>query len=345
MREFFESISIIAEKIKNIEKERQNLANFLKECNLTKKIKKNSLENLRIVAVDGGLVKRSFHGLDIILTKACGVLYEYKNGKLVKVDYYPSANPSPIPEISFNPFSDLEFLWKSGFVRQMTEIKTAIETIKNWKPDLLLLDGSIIPHYSEVPRGNSILSIEYQRLIEAYKNLFKNVGNTLLAGIIKDSRGTRFCDEVRKKVKIPKEFKLILSKTKDSDLLFHILELNERSFTFDYSSSPDFHPILRNFPEFANKIHGFYLRTAEFDRPIRVDFLSSSPEEDADKISSFLLPMCQHSSYGIPSILIEADQRAKLKEGILDLLYQELVGKTGNVSSLFQLRGKQRPFR
>ena len=51
-----------------------------------------------------------------------------------------------------------------------------------------------------------------------------------------------------------------------------------------------------------------------------------------------------HSGYGLPAVLIEADQRAKLSEKDLDMFYFDLVNKIGNVSSLFRMRREMRPF-
>ena len=52
------------------------------------------------------------------------------------------------------------------------EIRSTIEAIEKFKPDLALLDGSIIPHY--IPRpDNPILMEYYTNLIETYKSLFE----------------------------------------------------------------------------------------------------------------------------------------------------------------------------
>ncbi|MEM5855697.1 MAG: hypothetical protein QW472_05285, partial [Candidatus Aenigmatarchaeota archaeon] len=60
--------------------------------------------------------------------------------------YYPEPLPSPIPNVIFDPFSELEFELNSNMQRQMIEVEIATEAIKKFKPDLLLLDGSIVPH-------------------------------------------------------------------------------------------------------------------------------------------------------------------------------------------------------
>jgi hypothetical protein len=143
---------------------------------------------------------------------------------------------------------------------------------------------------------------------------------------------------------MPPDMKIVLTRTKDSNLLSYVLKKGERSLVFPYSSKSSQHPILREF-EAKDKIFTFYLKTVEFDRPIRIDFLGDKGVIDkANFISSVLLKMVGHSNYGIPSVLIEADQRAKLEENELEMFYQDIMNKTGNISSLFEQRRNQRPF-
>ena len=139
--------------------------------------------------------------------------------------------------------------------------------------------------------------------------------------------------------------KLILSKTKDSNLLTYTLNQGERSLVFPYSSNSQQHPILREFEDEKNQVFVFYLKTAEFDRPIRIDFLADKGIVDiANRISAVLLALAGHSSYGMPSILIEADQRAKLSEQDLEMFYYDILNRAGNIASLFEQRRNQRPF-
>lgn len=365
MKELFELTEEFANKIVEIENIRKKVGNFLREISklnlnideeiLEEKIiqmmSKGKLDDLCVAGIDGGLVRHSFHGIDIMLLRAVGVIFYFKNGKIEKVDYWPDSFPSFIPKIVFDPFTDIELELNSNFERQIVEVKNATEVIKNFKPDILLLDGSVVPHYIERPI-NSLLFQTYQNLIEAYLELFKEAqkNKTILAGIVEDSRGTRFCEIVTQKIlskekEIAPDVKLLLNKTIDSNLLTYTLNLGERTFVFKYSSSPERHPILKEFGKIAHSIFSFYLKTAEFDRPIRIDFLGESEFiERANFISSVILALCGHSNYGIPSVLIEADQRARLSEKDLEIFYNDLLAKTGNLAALFLQRREQRPF-
>jgi NurA-like 5'-3' nuclease len=95
----------------------------------------------------------------------------------------------------------------------------------------------------------------------------------------------------------------------------------------------------------SNSFYSFCIKTVEFDRPLRVDFLGFGNELDiVDKISCILMQTSGHSGYGLPSVLIEADQRARLSEKDLDMFYSDLVNRIGNVSTLFKMRREVRPF-
>jgi hypothetical protein len=235
--------------------------------------------------------------------------------------------------------------------RQIAEVNTARETIEKFKPDIIFLNGSVVPHYVEKPVEHSLLYPPYRRMVEVYLKLFESArkNKTILAGVIEDSRGTRFCEIANQKILSESnkpELKILLDRTKDTNLLTYALNLNERSFVFKYSANPEDHPMLREFgQELANLVFSFYLKTAEFDRPIRIDFLSTEKTVDvANKISSLLIATAGHSSYGMPPVLIEADQRAKLSEKDLETFYLDLINKAGNLPGLFNLRRDQRPF-
>jgi len=57
-----------------------------------------------------------------------------------------------------------------------------------------------------------------------------------------------------------------------------------------------------------------------------------------------LIQTSGHAGYGMPAVLIEADQRAKLTENDLEMFYFDLMNRIGNVSTLFKMRREMRPF-
>ena len=367
MQTFQKRLDEIIDKIGYFESRRIKIGKFLREINDSFKIgpseeildekiinpvTENPLNNISILGVDGGIVKHSYHGLDLMLMRSVGTIFEYSDGKLKNVNYYPDSNPLPDPRIILDSFSDIELNSCYNFERQIMEINSTKEAIKKFKPDVALLDGSVIPHY--VPRPDNPVVVEYyQNLIKTYISLFEVAKDmkTILAGVIEDSRGIKFCDILSRTVldqaesDVSKELKLVLEKTKDSNLLYYALEKGERTCVFNYSKNPKVHPILKEFENMGNCFYSFYIKTVDFDRPLRVDFIGSeNVHEIVEKLSCVLLQTSGHSGYGFPSILIEADQRARLTEKDLDMFYSDLINKLGNVSTLFKMRRETRPF-
>jgi len=354
MEHLMPKIREIADKITASEEQRKKLASFLLSADpgkmLSFPVKKVELNKIRIAAVDGGIVKRSLHGFDFVLARGVSVVFSYTWGRVEKVEYYPDKVSSPEPSV-MEALSDMDYAHSSSIIRQRAEIRTAIETVRRFRPDIILLDGSIIPRYQDRPAKTSGVFSGYMELIALYKELFttcKN-NNTLLAGVVEDSRGTRFCDMVKEnvlgKINDPAidDMREILEKSRDTSLLFWFLSEGERTCVFPYSDRPEEHPVLADFGEFTGQLHSFYMKTAKYDRPIRIDFLGD--RETAAKLDSAILSISgHHAGYGLPSVLIEADQVAKLAEQDMDSFYETVMSLTGNLPGVFRLRRDSRPF-
>lgn len=353
MERIIPEVRKIAQRIGDAESKRQKLAEFVREIgpevNLTQKVSPDTLDNVKVVGVDGGLAKKSLHGFDFILTRGVGVCFHYGNGGIKSVDYSPSRFPAPRPFI-LEALTDLDLAHSASIYRQMTEIEAARGCIKKFKPDILLMDGMIAPHYSDRPSRSSAVRNIYESLLTEYGKLYSDAedSGTLLAGVIEDSRGTRFCDMIRRDVlskvshKIIPELGRILECTRDTNLLFWVLERGEMTPPFPYSDRPGEHPVLRDLGERGQQLSSFFLKTAEWDRPVRVDFLQSG---DVTRLASVLLAISgQHSGYGLPAPLIEADSVAKLSDMEMEKFYSQVLNFAGNLPSIMSLRSDQRPF-
>lgn len=317
MKDFIEATEEIARRVIETESKRKNIAEQIrKNQNIFSQVSENNLERIAVAGIDGGIIKKNLHGIDLLLLRTAGVIFYFENGKLKETKYFPQPIPTPVPEVSFDPFSDIEFQLLANMKRQTAEVNTAVQVVENFSPDILLLHGSIVPHYTSKAEG--ILLNTYEEMIEAYNKLFSLSAKTLIAGVVEDSRGKRFCDVISEKVQLNSEQQLLLQRTRDTNILMYVLKTKERTFSFPYAEKNHF--ILKEFPEFSEKISTFYARTAEFDRPVRIDFLGK--EDEAEKISSIILSLVKSSSYGIPSILVEADQRARLSDKDFDIFFQ-----------------------
>jgi len=327
----------IAIKIRKTEEIRKRIGEKIRRMNLIRQINPLELE-LTVAGIDGGVERKSLRSFDLLLLKSIGVVYYYKKSKLSKVEYYPEALPKPEVIIFSKAFSETELDIFVNIQRQKREVETATEVIKKFKPDVLLLDGSVIPHYSYVQSEDSPLYEAYERMIEAYKRLFytsKDYG-CLLAGVIKDSRGSRFSELIASN--FLGEEKEVLEESKDISILDYSLKKCERTIEFDYTDKPEKHPILKEFKEF--RIKSFYFKPSEFDTPVRVDML----EDDAEKVAGLLCRLIPSESYAVPAVLIEADQRARITKEETMKYYTDIVSKVGPINALKEMRRDKRPF-
>ncbi|MBR9682113.1 MAG: DNA double-strand break repair nuclease NurA [Candidatus Aenigmarchaeota archaeon] len=342
MHELLNQLSTIANRIKNVEGDREKLGKFIKdmketikfdcpevaETTLTVKVDSVNLSGMKVIGIDGGLSQHEYHGMDMILTRAVAAIFNYSDGKL-EVDYYPSPIVSPKLTIITDPYDDTDFSKSASLERQKTEIELALEVFNKFNPDLLLLDGSIVPHMNDRAGKDSNASEKYQNVLNIFSNLYKSA-NGKLAGCVEDSRGRRFCDILKKKI-TDDALKKILDGTKDTNLLYHILETGERTCVFRLNND-------------LSNIYSFYIKTAEYDRPVRIDFYADSDVvNSANNIASIVLATSCHDTYGIPTPIIEADCRAKLKEHDVDALHDQLVDMVGITPGLMKLRREQRP--
>jgi len=139
----------------------------------------------------------------------------------------------------------------------------------------------------------------------------------------------------------------VLSVTTDTLFLYYLLKKGERTEHFNYSKSAGELPVFKDLGDkWKSAINVMYLRAVEYDRPLRLDFLANDKDRDAaNRIAALIWHISkQNRTYAYPSVLIEADARAKLKEQDLMVFQSALADKLGRNPSLFDLRREQRPF-
>jgi hypothetical protein len=277
MHELLGQLAGIADKIRKIEGSRQKLGAFLREIKddvdltsedvlepkLVYAVTPSPLTKARIIGIDGGLSQHAYHGIDVILTRAIGAVFDYADGKLAGVDYWPSAIATPMLVIISDPYDEEEWAASSSLERQRGEIDTALNAFNKFGPDLILLDGSVVPHGSDRPSKGSGVTGRYDNVINSFKALYA-ASEGRMAGCIEDSRGRRFCeiiaDRILSKIKNQKapELQKILGGTRDTNLLYHVLGLGERTCVFKFSKPG--HPILDDLGV-GDMIFCFYMKT------------------------------------------------------------------------------------
>jgi hypothetical protein len=330
--ESLENLDEVIEKIQKIEAEKRKLAEFLKKRDdLTWKVSKIDLGDMLIGGEDGGVTKKTTHLIDFVFLRAVSVIFDYRKGKLSDVKYYPYQNPSPEVTYSTEPLSDVEFKIFWSLRRLRRELEVSVEAIKKFSPQLFLIDGSLMIHPGDVPKKESALFDDYTEVKEKVKELYEIGQKTgcMIAGVVEDSRSTTFCNFIEKEIlskeEGPKIAKMqdVIKRAKDTNLLYYLLEKGEATREIDCGEG----------------MKCIYMKTAEFDRPIRVEFL-----DNREKIANIIFTLsCESRNYGFPNVLIEADQRAKLSEND-SLYYMNHIAARLGIHDLFFLRRENRPF-
>jgi hypothetical protein len=378
-----EAVNNIADEIRRLEEDKAKLAGILKETRndvdlsmLGRQITSDILENgfcyevnptsligLRVAGIDGGIVARSYQNIDLIMRRAVAAIFTYGTNGMLEVSYFPEETPMPdlVSNLLPSPIPDFEL--RTSIERITCEIQLATQLQDYTKVDLIVLDGSIVPQLSDRPPSYSNLTRRYERVVELYEKLYKSCveSGTLLVGVVEDSRSIRYMQIIGRLIphlieKVPGlkrilelDYRRVIQQTRDTEFLQRVLDPGERTPVFRYAESPADYPIFNDFSSkaWAGLVNVFYLRTAEYDRPIRVEYLSTESNEvlTARKTSSVILPLSSHNAqYGIPSVLIEADARAHLMDGDMEIIYDQLVRKTGDSLLLRKLRRAKRPF-
>lgn len=371
-------IGEIAEKIRDQGRKRRLIAKTLRkvkndlklptnenemgvvESNLVYDVEDRVLDDIVIAGIDGGVLNKSLHGLDLILVRALAAIFSYDNGDLSDVDYHPSEMPNPDLINVHEPLDSREIDILVGLKRQISEIKRARESVEEKDVDVVMLDGSVVPQYVNNVRSDMTRGL-YKKLIYSYRDLYQicEEEEILLLGAIKDSRSSRLSNLFQKKIfpKVIDDLDLsseelnsidensdILLISRDTDFLDYLLDAKQRSFTFRYSESSS--RLLKDLGGWKDNIYSFYVKPVPYDCPVRVEFVSNPDDvlDKAERSSSLVSTLsANHDACALPSVLIEADARAALAEEEISILRDSIMDKL-EPSTLVELRRERRPF-
>jgi len=293
-----------------------------------------SVPNFSVCAVDGGLLADRLVGSDIVIMRSVAVNFVYRNSRLETVRHHPKKFPEP--EVGFmNGLDEHEAMVFRSLFRLKGEIAAATEALEKFKPDYLLLDGSIVLLGSDKPGEGSLLSEDYKELLKTYKTLYHKceTQNCQLAGVIKDSRGKRLADLLRDQLVVD---------VSDTVLADALLGESERTSVLGYTNDAAKHPVLTSLGEWAGKIKLFYLRPSASDSPLRIEFVKS--KKAVDEIAADICSLCSISkAFAYPAILVEADMCAALMPTEMEKIKSSLFVMTGGATR--PLRRAERPFR
>jgi len=330
------------------------------EPSFIRDVKKDQLEDVAVAGIDGGVLGQQLHGLDLILVRAVAAIFHYSGGELSEAEYYPSSAPHPRLISVTEPIDSRELELITSVQRQLIELNIAVKALRTSCPDILLLDGSIVPQYVDRSQHGQKLTELYREMMDSFSKLYRACAEVKvpLAGVVKDSRSARFMDIFGRKV-LPSLHEgglssdeistlsnnpEILDHSRDTVLLDHVLDVGERSFTFSYTGN--LAGVLKDLDKWGSKIFVFYLKTVPYDRPLRVEFLDldGEPTVAVDRIASLIYAMsAHHAAFGLPSVLIEADACARLSEEDIDVVRDDITARLGPSAPL-DLRRHITPF-
>lgn len=329
------------------------------------KIEPTSPSGLRIAGIDGGLVRKRFRSMDLVLTRGVAVIFQFGPEDSPTVDFYPDAFPEPKISPLMLTLSSIELEQLASLERIAAELRVTLSVLEEFHTDLILLDGSLFYHPRDRPQTGSVVYEKFQEVLSLYKQLYHKARKkgTTLVGIVKDSRSTRVASIMGEIlphiVRKPEVFEMmqgvdyrwLLKISRDCDLLDTFLEEGERSFAFRYSSELvlNTNSTSDDISTWASSIWVTYLKTARDDLPIRIEFLSAEDGDTAtdklDKALSAILPLSsQHPEYGIPTPILEADARAKISANETRLIIDRLMALSGLTYMTLEKRRSRNPF-
>ncbi|MFW9959409.1 MAG: DNA double-strand break repair nuclease NurA [Candidatus Thorarchaeota archaeon] len=358
------------EVLQNI-KDRINLAKFPAvasatiEKGFTKKMEPTNLSGLRIAGIDGGLVRRRFRSMDLILIRGIAVIFQFGPEEGPNVEFFPDPFPEPQIRPMMLTLSGTELDQLASLERVAGELRVTLAVLDKYHTDLILVDGSLFYHPRDRPQAGSVVYEKFQEVLSLYRQVYNRARKkgTTLVGIVKDSRSSRVTsilgdilphiirDSAIFEMMQGIDYRWLLKISRDCDILDTFLNEGERSFAFRYSSEiqnasnspPD------DLTSWASTIWVTYLKTARDDLPLRIEILADiNSEEDVWKIDRALaaiLPLSwQHPEYGIPTPILEADTRAKITANETNMVIDRLMALSGLTYTTLEKRRSRNPF-
>jgi hypothetical protein len=333
------------------------------ESVFTKKIKPVDLTGLKIAGVDGGLVRKRFRSMDLLLTRGIAVIFRFGPKEGPDVDFCPSPFPEPRVKPINLALAGPELDQLASLERVITELKVTLTVLEKYHTDMILLDGSLFYHPRDRPQNGSHVYEKFQEAVALYRQLYHQARkkNVLLVGIVKDSRSSRIVnilsDILPHIVRNPEifeslqgiDYRWLLKLSRDCDILDTFLEEGERTFAFRYSAelTQNANTLSDDLSVWASSILVSYVRTARNDFPLRVEVLVD-PDlgiKQLDKAIATILPLSSsHPEYGIPAPILEADARARISNNETKMIIDRLMALSGLTYTTLERRRSRNPF-
>ncbi len=254
------------------------------------------------------------------------------------MEYIPEFNPKPSMTI-FPSFETRQELGRvATLLRLKTEYAVAKQAIEIQKPKIMMVDGSVYPLKTDFgyDLSNEIILDLEKDVKRIYIDFIKTAvsNGTIVLGVVKDSRSRTFVshlistivDWIRdKKInpELTKGFRMALTHLLDAEFAAHLLKVDQR-LSWYHITTPPWFPLNPRI-----EFRATYLRTVKNDLPLRIEIAYPEREEWASPtLSHALAAVSLMSKHGLdtalPSIIIEADERAKIKQDTADFIIEQL---------------------
>lgn len=260
------------------------------------------IKNMIICSVDGSFVTRNYHGLDISLSRAIGVVYKFDENELPQITYYPDKKGMENYKLTriLQNVSEEEVSTQISIERAQMEISLANEMItkSTEKIDMMILDGSILTEpLNLIFSQNDGMLENYIELINQYRKLYHLCAKNeiLLVGAVKDTRSSTFRKILNRRLpQIIKQiqqltnlnntnYRVLLKYFSDLDFFRRLLSSKERSCVFSINSIGNswlprqLDLIKKELSECGVLINEFeffalYLKPIHDDFPLRIEF-------------------------------------------------------------------------
>jgi hypothetical protein len=270
-------------------------------------------------------------------------------GQEVKVEYFPSLDPDPSIMIKKSMYSRIETSQAANLLRLTKEIEVATALLKFQKPDILFIDGSILPLSSDFNFLNPS-STFIEELILNLKKHYQEFLNTLqkqktfVMGIVKDSRSRSAVNVVKQILESlvkqrPDQFKGYLETFEDIldiQLFYHLLDQGYKSIWF-----PQKLPTLF---QTQGLLSWFcYAKTIDDEFPVRLEIFTGAITAEILKNIELVLQIVYYTSQhniggGIPSVIIDVNDRVKINQGFIKEVITQIAVETQTPMNLLLKR-------
>jgi hypothetical protein len=276
---------------------------------------KSAPKRLSLGAVDGGEGLKELSGVTVYMIRASG--------------FFIKGGGEFIRDLDLGVIRlDRQTKAKVQFMRATMEYNVARELAHKFKPDYLLIDGSLLVGVEIDP----IRINEYRLYIASLRALIESCEKlgVQLVGVSEDSASRGLIAYLSEKSHLDRKIASVLSSLTDASLIqFYIQnKLLKQGKKFECLATRQFLPVSDKGRDWIKKHTGidrdfptFYLQATKFGRSLRVDYPTDGKTDDrkAEKLASLLASLSQTPKrYGYPSPLFLAHQDAELPRSLMD---------------------------